>query len=58
MNFEIIREITKTETIAISSSIREVARLQKIYGSGRWKKLKGIARICLNDCTICEAEIH
>lgn len=58
MNVEIIREITKIETIAISSSIREVARLRKIYGSGCWRKLKEIARICLDDCTICEAEIH
>jgi len=59
MNFEIIGEITKIETIAISSSIREVVRLRKIYGSGRWRKLKEMARICLDDCTtICEAEIH
>lgn len=58
MNFEIIGEITNIETITIVSSIREVARLRKIYGSGRWRKLKGIATICLDDGTICEAELH
>lgn len=58
MNFEIIGEITNIETIAIGSSIREVARLRKTYGSGRWRKLKGIATIRLDDGTICEAELH
>lgn len=58
MNFEIIGEITNIETIAIGNSIREVARLRKIYGTGRWRKLKGIATIRLDDGTICEAEIH
>jgi hypothetical protein len=32
--------------------------LRKTYGSGRWRKLKGIATISLNDGTICEAELH
>jgi hypothetical protein len=58
MNFEIIGEITDIETIAVGSSIREVARLRKVYGAGRWRKLKGIAMIRLPDGTICEAEVH
>jgi len=58
MNFEILGEITNIETIAIGSSIREVARLRKAYGAGRWRKLKGIAMIRLADGTICEAEVH
>lgn len=58
MKFEIVGEITDIETIAIGSSIREVARLRKVYGAGRWRKLKGIATVCLSDGTICEAEIH
>jgi len=37
---------------------REVARLQKFYSTGRWRKLKGIAKIQLPDGTICKAEIH
>jgi hypothetical protein len=35
-----------------------VKRLQKAYGSGRWRKLKGLTTIQLEDRTICEAEIH
>jgi len=58
MNFEIIGEITNIETIAVGSSIREVARLRKVYGAGRWRKLKGIATIRLADGMIYEAEVH
>ncbi len=57
-NFRIIGEITNIETIAVGSSIREIARLRKIYGAGRWRKLKGIAMVCLSDGTMCEAEVH
>ncbi|MCU0542431.1 MAG: hypothetical protein MUE44_09590 [Oscillatoriaceae cyanobacterium Prado104] len=58
MNFEILGEIRDIETIAIGRSIRELDRLQKIYGSGRWRKLKGLTTIQLEDGTICEAQIH
>jgi hypothetical protein len=58
MKFEIIGEIADIETIAVGSSIGEVARLRKVYGAGRWRKLKGMATVCLSDGTICEAEIH
>jgi hypothetical protein len=58
MKFEIIGEITDIETIAVGNSIREVARLRKVYGAGRWRKLKGIATICFSDGTIYEVEIH
>lgn len=56
--FEIIGEITDIETIAVGSSIHEIARLRRIYGTGRWRKLKGMATVRLPDSTICEAEIH
>jgi len=58
LNFELIGEIKKVETIAIGSSIRDVERLRKTYGLGRWRKLKGIATVSLADGTVCEAEIH
>lgn len=58
MNFEIIGDITNIETIAVGRSIREIARLRKVYGPGRWRKLKGIATIRLSDGLICEAEVH
>jgi hypothetical protein len=56
--FEILGEITEVETIAIGGSIREVARLRKCYGPGRWRKLKGKAMVRFADDTICKAEIH
>lgn len=58
MYFEIIGEITNIETIAVGSAIRDIARLQKQYGQGRWRKLKGIAMVRLANGRICRAEIH
>ena len=55
---EIIGEITNVETIAIGSSIREIARLGKLYGRGRWRKRKGRATVRLPDGTLCVAEVH
>ncbi len=58
MYFEIIGEITDIETIAIGSSIRDIARLRKQYGRGRWRKLKGTALVRLSNDKIGQAEIH
>lgn len=58
MNFEIIGNIDNIEIIAIDKSIRDLERLRKIYGKGRWRKLKGTATIKLEDETICQAELH
>jgi len=55
---EVIGEITEIEIIAIGNSIRDLDRLQKKHGAGRWRKLKGIASVRLSDNTICFAEIH
>ncbi len=55
---EVISEITEIETIAVGRSIREFDRLQRMYGRGRWRKLKGVATVRLPDDTICVAEIH
>ncbi|MEH2384987.1 MAG: hypothetical protein V7K14_04160 [Nostoc sp.] len=58
MNFEIIGDITNIEIIAVGNSIRELERLRKTYGSGRWRKLKGFATISLDNGSIYEAELH
>ena len=50
--------MTRVETIAIGSGIREVGRLRKLYGRGRWRKRKGVARVRLEDGTVCLAEVH
>ncbi|AJF06500.1 hypothetical protein [Geoalkalibacter subterraneus] len=58
MYFEIIGAIKNSKTIAIGSKIRELPRLKKAYGPGRWRKRKGIAQIRLVDGSIVSAEIH
>ena len=58
MNFEIIGEIETVEVIAAGKSIRDRARLNKVYGAGRWRKLKGIARVRLQGGRIRLAELH
>jgi hypothetical protein len=58
MWFELLGSITDIETIAVGSSIREVGRLRKRYGAGRWHKRKGLGIIRLADGTMCEAELH
>lgn len=57
-NFEIVGDLTDVETIAVGKSIRIIKRLKRFYGEGRWRKLKGIAKVKLPDGTICKAEIH
>jgi O-acetyl-ADP-ribose deacetylase (regulator of RNase III) len=58
MRFEIISAITEVEAIAVNSAIREIARLRKQYGRGRWHKRKGIATVLLPDGTTRTAELH
>jgi hypothetical protein len=37
-SFSIISDITDEEVIAIGNSIRDLPRLRKLYGDGRWRK--------------------
>lgn len=56
--FELCGPITGVETFAIGSGIRELPRLRKIYGDGRWRKRKGIAEVRLANGSIRKAELH
>jgi len=58
MHFEILGEISDMETFATGSGIREIARLRRIYGRGRWRKRKGVARVRLSNGSIRVAELH
>ena len=58
MDFDIVGEIAHVETFAAGTSIREIARLRKFYGRGRWRKRKGIARVRLRDGATRLAELH
>ena len=56
--FKIISLIGAIEITAVASGIRDVERLRKTYGSGRWRKLKGRAFVRLEDGCECQAELH
>ena len=58
MPFEIIGTIKNIETITVGRRIREIQNLRKQYGSGRWRKLKGIAYIRLTTGSVRRAELH
>lgn len=56
--FEILSALENIKIIAVEGRIRDVERLRKMYGSGRWRKLKGIAIVRLKDGFECQAELH
>jgi hypothetical protein len=58
MHLEIVGDITDVETLAVGGAIRDIMRLRRQYGPGRWRKLKGVARVRLANGHIRSAEIH
>jgi hypothetical protein len=57
-SFEVLGSLREVETIATGRAIRELPRLVKYYGRGRWRKRKAFGRVRLPDGTVREAEIH
>ena len=53
-----LRVLPHGETIAIGSGIREIGRLRKRYGHGRWRKRKGYADVRLSSGEIVRGELH
>lgn len=58
MDFEVVGPLRDPETIATGRAIRELRRLRRRYGKGRWRKRKGIAAVRLLDGTVHQAELH
>lgn len=58
VKFEIIGEIEAIETIAVGNKIRVLSYLQRAYGRGRWRKLKGIAYVRLPNGHLRSVELH
>ncbi|MEO7659896.1 MAG: hypothetical protein ABIV48_09810 [Pyrinomonadaceae bacterium] len=57
--FRIIGKIEQIESIAVGNSIRILQLLNKRFGKGRWRKLKGVATIeRISNGRIRRAEIH
>ena len=58
MPFEIVGDIAQVETIATGRRIRDLPRLRRLYGRGRWRKLKGVALVRLRNGSLRRAELH
>jgi len=58
MYFEIVGPISDIETIAVGRAIRQLSRLRRRHGRGRWRKLKGIATVRIVSGELRRAEIH
>lgn len=54
----IIGRVMVIENIAVGAKIRDVRRLHRLYGRGRWRKVKALATVELADGQIRSAEIH
>ena len=55
---EVLSEIRNKEVIARGSSVKIRKRLEKLYGRGNWRKMKGIAEVRLSDGSVTLGEIH
>jgi len=58
VQFKIISELHAVEAIASGKAVRDRRRLNREYGRGKWRKMKGLATVRLFDGAICEAELH
>jgi len=58
MELEILSEIENVETIASGRGVYIRRHLDRTYGAGHWRKMKGIATVRRADGTVCRAEIH
>jgi hypothetical protein len=57
MDFDVVGPVRSIETIATGRAIRQLRRLNRQYGKGRWQKRKGIATVRLRDRTVHRAEV-
>ena len=58
MNYRVVGKIRQKRTFATGNGIREIERLRRTYGKGRWRKRKGIADVEFEDGTVRTAEVH
>lgn len=58
VDFELAGEIADIEAIAAGRGVRDKRRLDRLYGKGRWRKMKGVGRIRLPDGWVVLAELH
>ena len=58
MKFELVGSITEIESIAAGPGVEIRSYLRKVYGRGRWRKMKGVATVRLPNTALRRVEIH
>lgn len=58
MDFEVVGPVRSIKTIAAGRAIRQLRRLRRRYGKGKWRKRRGVATVRLQDGTVHKAEVH
>ena len=58
MKFELVGSITEVEAIAAGPGVKVRSYLRKAYGRGRWRKMKGTARVRLPNGALRRVELH
>lgn len=58
MGLEIIGNIIDIRVIAVNKSIKKLSYLNKRYGKGRWRKLKGKAYVRFPNGVVQLSEVH
>jgi hypothetical protein len=58
MDFEILGPSRDAQVIAVGNGIRELPRLRRLYGPGRWRKMKGRATVRTFEGRVRDVEVH
>jgi hypothetical protein len=58
VTFTVVGGIDNVETIARGPNVKLRAMLRKKYGRGRWRKLKGVAVVRLQNGNLHRVELH
>ena len=58
MHFEVVGQIEDVEVIAVGGHIRDIMRIRRQFGEGRWRKVKGIAHVRIANGETRKAEVH
>ena len=58
MDFVLVGDISDVEPISVGRRVRDRRRLDRLYGKGRWRKMKGVGKIRLPDGWVVLAELH
>lgn len=58
MQFDVVSEISDVVTISVGRGIRDLVRLRRQFGAGRWRKLKGVALVRLRGGRVRRAEAY